>query len=160
MLSFVETHFYDEISQILMVPSSPAEARVKSAEGWNLEKMSFLECPLSSASHSLISLVIPSSGISHSLMVPSSLAVANNDSLKGEKSKSTTGPAWPRMSGVSASSLLKSKALTTASTPPPPDFHGIYIVKGKAYCCEDAVGTDEARLRGRVAQDQSFDALL
>ena len=68
--------------------------------------MSFFECPLNSASESKTSVVIPSSGISQSLIVPSSLAVASKLSLKGEKSKSITGPACPLISAMSASSLL------------------------------------------------------
>ena len=67
--------------------------------------MTFFVWPLNSASHSVTSLVIPSSGITHNLIVPSSEAVAKSESLKGENSKSLIGPPCPFNKGKSASNL-------------------------------------------------------
>ena len=79
----------------------------------------FLEWPCRVKIGSVISLFMPSSGISHNFMLESSDAVATYVSKNGYHSLSRIAPEWPLMRGGEGGSrkgLLKSK---TKRVPPP-----------------------------------------
>ena len=77
--------------------------------------ITFLVCPLSSASQSLTWPVIPPSGTTHNFARPSSEVVASRLSLKGEKAQSVMLPLCPLMRWILLSNLRKSYAGKTAT---------------------------------------------
>lgn len=117
------------ISHNLTVWSAAVEARTFEAVGWNLNKVTFLECPWRSTNGWSTFAVRPPSGIPQTLTVWSSDADAIIWSWNGLKSKSNTAAECPLKIGKSESYFPGLFNGITVNGPPPP--YTIIIIRRK-----------------------------
>mmetsp|Transcript_4429 Transcript_4429/g.12984 ORF Transcript_4429/g.12984 Transcript_4429/m.12984 type:complete len:276 (-) Transcript_4429:39-866(-) len=109
---------------VLTVRSKEVEATMSPAEGLKVQNDTFFPWPSKVARGSRMCCLMPSSGIAHTFIVMSSLALRSMLSSKGLNSKSRIAPEWPVTSGRSRGSRPNLWFGTTAKVPPPPESHG------------------------------------